>query len=258
MHVKRLWCWERLRTGGEGDNRGWDDWMASPTQWTWVWVDSGSWLWTGKPGMLWFIGLQRVGHDWATELNWCSLQWKCRVLTTGPSGKPHCQFIFNRLIFRGSLGSLQYQAEAQRSPIYSVPHTFIASPIISIPHQSSTFVRIDKPILMHHCNPVCSLYLGLLLILHTLHTHLSKFIMTCIYHYSIIQSSFTALKNQLNPTYLFPLSDSNLGDYSAFIDSMDVWRHTPNFILLLPYCVGSSGSFAFHVNFRISLSVSTK
>ena len=53
-----------------GDDRGWEGWMASPTQWTWVWVDSGSWWWTGRPGMLWFMGSQRVGHDWATELNW--------------------------------------------------------------------------------------------------------------------------------------------------------------------------------------------
>ena len=53
-----------------GDDRGWDGWMASPTQWTWVWVDSGSWWWTGRPGVLWFIGSQRVGHDWATKLNW--------------------------------------------------------------------------------------------------------------------------------------------------------------------------------------------
>ena len=60
----------RLRAGGEGDDRGWDGWMASPTQWTWVWVDSGSWWWTGRSGMLWFMGLQRVGHDWVTELNW--------------------------------------------------------------------------------------------------------------------------------------------------------------------------------------------
>ena len=66
---KRRWCWERL-TAGEGGNRGWDDWMASPTQWTWVWVNSGSWWWTGRPGVLWFMGSQRVGHDWATELNW--------------------------------------------------------------------------------------------------------------------------------------------------------------------------------------------
>ena len=49
---------------------GWDGWMASPTRWMWVWVNSGSWWWTGRPGMLWFMGSQRVGHDWATELNW--------------------------------------------------------------------------------------------------------------------------------------------------------------------------------------------
>jgi len=60
----------RLRAGGEGDDRGWDGWMAWPTQWTWVWVNSGSWWWTGRPGMLQFMGSQRVGHDWATELNW--------------------------------------------------------------------------------------------------------------------------------------------------------------------------------------------
>ena len=68
-HWKRPWCWERLRAGGKGGDRGWDGWMASPTQWTWVWVDSGSWRWTGRPGVLWFMGSQRVGRDWATELN---------------------------------------------------------------------------------------------------------------------------------------------------------------------------------------------
>ena len=61
-------CWERLKAGGEGDNRGWDGWMASPTQWTWVWVNSGSWWWTGRPGVLQFMGSQGVGHGWATEL----------------------------------------------------------------------------------------------------------------------------------------------------------------------------------------------
>ena len=69
-HLKRPWCWERLSSGGEGDNRGWDGWMASQTQWTWVSVNSMSWWWTGRPGMLLFVGSQRVGHDWATELNW--------------------------------------------------------------------------------------------------------------------------------------------------------------------------------------------
>ena len=58
-HWKRPWCWERLKVGGERDDRGWDGWMASPTQWLWVWVNSGNWWWTGKPGM----------YDWATELN---------------------------------------------------------------------------------------------------------------------------------------------------------------------------------------------
>ena len=69
-HWKRLWCWEGLGAGGEGDNRGWDGCMASRTQWMWVWVNSGSWCWTGMPGVLWFMGSQRVGHNWATELNW--------------------------------------------------------------------------------------------------------------------------------------------------------------------------------------------
>ena len=62
-------CWERLRAWGEGDDRGWDGWMASPTQWTWVWVDSRSWWRTGRPGVLRFMGWQRVRHDWETELS---------------------------------------------------------------------------------------------------------------------------------------------------------------------------------------------
>ena len=72
-HLKRPWCWEILTVGGERDDRGWDGWMASPTQWTWVWVDSGSWWWTGRPAVLQFMGLQRVRHDWATEVNWTEL-----------------------------------------------------------------------------------------------------------------------------------------------------------------------------------------
>ena len=73
-HLKRPWCWERLKAGGEGDDRGWDGWMASPTQWTWVWINSGSWWWTGRPGVLWFMGSGRVEQtDWATELNWLTI-----------------------------------------------------------------------------------------------------------------------------------------------------------------------------------------
>ena len=68
--IGKNWCWEGLEAGGEGDDRGWDSWMSSPTRLTWVWVNSGRWWWTGRPGVLRFMGLQRVGQDWATELNW--------------------------------------------------------------------------------------------------------------------------------------------------------------------------------------------
>ena len=61
---------EGLGAGGEGDKRGWGGWMASPTRWMWVWVNSGSWWWTGRPGVLQFMGPQTVGHNWVTELNW--------------------------------------------------------------------------------------------------------------------------------------------------------------------------------------------
>ena len=67
IHWKRLWCREKLKAGGEGDNRGWDGWMASPTQQTRVWASSGSWWRTGKPGVLQSMGSQRVRHDSATE-----------------------------------------------------------------------------------------------------------------------------------------------------------------------------------------------
>ena len=66
--LKRPWCWEWLRARGEGDDKGWDGWMASLTQWSWIWVNSGIWWWTGRPGMLQSMGSQRVVHDWVTEL----------------------------------------------------------------------------------------------------------------------------------------------------------------------------------------------
>ena len=71
IDLKRTWCWKRLKAGGEGDDRGGDGWMASLTQWTWVWSSSGSWWWPGKPGVLHSIGLH----------------WECGVSTTGPPGK---------------------------------------------------------------------------------------------------------------------------------------------------------------------------
>ena len=69
-HLKRPWCWERLKAGGEGDGRGRDGWMASLTRWTWVWVDSGSWWWTGRPGVLQFMGCKEL--DMTERLNWTS------------------------------------------------------------------------------------------------------------------------------------------------------------------------------------------
>ena len=67
--IGKDWCWEGLGAGGEGDDRGWDGWMASLTQWTWVWASCRSWWWTGRPDVLQTMGSQRVRQDWATELN---------------------------------------------------------------------------------------------------------------------------------------------------------------------------------------------
>ena len=80
LMLEKSWCWERLKTGGEGDERGWDSWMASLTRWTWVWVSSGIWWWTGKPGVLQSMRSQRVGHDWATELIFWPRCTACRIL----------------------------------------------------------------------------------------------------------------------------------------------------------------------------------
>ena len=74
--LEKLWCLEGLGTRGEGDDRGWDGWMASLTRWTWVWVNSGSWCWTGRPGVLRFMGSQRVGHNWVTDVIWSDLKSK--------------------------------------------------------------------------------------------------------------------------------------------------------------------------------------
>ena len=78
-HLKRPWYWERLNAGGEGDDRGWAGWTASLTQWTLVSVNSGSWWWTERPGMLQSMGSQRVGYDWATELNHFFIQFSLLI-----------------------------------------------------------------------------------------------------------------------------------------------------------------------------------
>ena len=85
-HWKKTWCWERLKAREEGDDRGWDGWMASPTAWTWVWESSRSWWWPGKPGVLQSMRSQRVGHNRTTELNWWysdAAGWESRIY--GPS-----------------------------------------------------------------------------------------------------------------------------------------------------------------------------
>ena len=81
--LRRLWCWERLKAG-EVDNRGWDRWMASPTQWTWVWVNSRSWWWTGRPGVLRSMGLP----SWTRLSNWTEPNWTDYILFI------HCWWIF--------------------------------------------------------------------------------------------------------------------------------------------------------------------
>ena len=95
-NIGRLQCQERLKAGGEGDNRGWDGWMVSPTQWTWIWESSRSWWWTGKPGKLQFTESERVGYDWVTELNWTDKQSNVlNARKTGSSLMP---------LFKGCIG----------------------------------------------------------------------------------------------------------------------------------------------------------
>ena len=81
-HLKKPWCWERLKAGGERDGRGWNGWMASLTQWTWVRASSGCWWWSEKPGVLQSKGSQRVGYDLATELNWTEGMYMISTLYT--------------------------------------------------------------------------------------------------------------------------------------------------------------------------------
>ena len=90
-HWKRLWCWKGLGVGEEGDDRGWDGWM-------WVWVNSGRWWWTGRPDVLWFMGVQRVGHDWVTELNWTELNFPLTVVKFPPLSKSDFCFLKKQML----------------------------------------------------------------------------------------------------------------------------------------------------------------
>ena len=131
-HLKRAWFWGRLRAGGEGDNRGWDGWMASLTQWTWVWVNSKSWWWTGRPGVLRFMGSQRVGHDWATGLNWMytyvpSREHKLQITSHKISQDLviNCQLSLSEVFHLPSP-----ELKSHLCPNFSLPHIF-SSPVIS-------------------------------------------------------------------------------------------------------------------------------
>ena len=121
-HWKRLWCWEGLGAGGEGDNRGWDGWMASPTRWTWVWVNSRSWWWTGRPGVLRFMGSQKVGHDWVTDLIWSDLIYVEGGIRTGTILKaglhlgPECGLRAICPISMEMTNQLENQAPGRKSP----------------------------------------------------------------------------------------------------------------------------------------------
>ena len=108
-HWKRHWCWEGLGAGGEGDDRGWDGWMASPTQWTSVWVNSGIWWWTGRPGVLWFMGLRRVRHD-CTELNLLAL---CPIYFSSLTCLEHKLIIF-------SANSLPHTPTSKFLPVFLI------------------------------------------------------------------------------------------------------------------------------------------
>ena len=131
-HWKRPWYWDGLGAGEEGDDRGWDGWMASATRWTWVWVNSGSWWWTGRPGVLWFTGSQGVRHDWATELNWRNLWLQGQGVLLCPFSECfHC-FTFQ------TLDSIFYMT-LSRSPVY----------FFNITKWPSTIFGRDQPVSLH-------------------------------------------------------------------------------------------------------------
>ena len=134
-HFKRSWCWEGLRAGGKGDDRWWDGWMASPTQWTWVWVKSGSWWWTGRPGVLRFMGSQRVLHNWATELKWTdSLHWapgtniiiQCHTSITSQLKTKQCVICY--IVFFLPWQLLKHEAAPKATSILSETDIELRSP----------------------------------------------------------------------------------------------------------------------------------
>ena len=119
IHLRRPWCWERLKAGGDGEDRGWDGCMTSPTQRTWVWVNSGSWWWTGRPGVLRFMGSQRVEHDWATELMLSTLSFPSPfiwfVLSVTSFRKPKSFYICRTALITAWHLSVYFPLSCQRT-----------------------------------------------------------------------------------------------------------------------------------------------
>ena len=150
-HLKRPWCWERLRAGGEGDDRGWDGWMASLTRWTWVWVNSGSWWWTGRPGVLQSMGLQRVGHEWATELNWLKVKiYESQVSRVLPkvkcSGAQPCSFVY-----RLSVAAFSWQPQSWGVVTEAGWNFLVTQHCLSVRCESVTQVSLSSV----HCHVYC-------------------------------------------------------------------------------------------------------
>ena len=126
--------------GREGDDRGWDDWMASPTLWAWVWVNSGSWWWTGRPGMLRFMGSQSVGHDWAIELNWteCTPEINVTYVNYVVVQSPSCAQLFTTpwtTAYQASLSFIISQSFLKLMSIESVmpsSHLILCCPLLPL------------------------------------------------------------------------------------------------------------------------------
>ena len=117
--MKRPSCWARLRAGGEGDEIGWDGWVASPTQWTWVWLKSRSWWWTGRPGLLQFMGSQKVRHDWATKLNWIDCLESLPLRSHAFFNFIYYRIIINIFINCGSIVKYNLCIYSKHFPVYT-------------------------------------------------------------------------------------------------------------------------------------------
>ena len=133
--------------------------MAPPTQWAWVWVNSGSWWWTGRPGVLWFMGSQRVGHDWATELNWTELNWNLLLWqSASPLNNTYILLAAQVKIFRVLLTALTnyiqiYQQILSVSSRKINPGSHCALPPPLPP--------LDQTTISSHLNYYCCLSIGL-------------------------------------------------------------------------------------------------